>query len=905
MGRLWKQSNPTEINNSWIVSGDDAAGIYYTQQTYDWKGRPLVTTNTDSTTKTASYSGCGCAGGEVVTLTDEGTIDGGVVKRRQQKIYSDVFGRTVKTEILNWEGGSVYSTTVNTYNVRDQITNTKQYAGPESPSNPYRETTATYDGYGRLQSKHIPQESVGTGTSWTYNPDSLVSTITDARGAVSTFGYAGTNRGLVKTITHTLAGKPTINIAFNYDAARNRTSMTDQTGTSNYYYDELSQLTSESRTLAGTTYTLSYQYNLGGRLKKMTYPGNISINYGYDGAGRLTAVTGSDTLYQGICQYASGFSYRAWGARKTMTDGANRTSTTTYDARLRPLTYQIDGGVVNQSYEYYNDSSMRFVHNVSDGNFDRLYQYDHAGRLTFATTGGAARGDSSAIPYHETFGFNAWGDTTYRFTETWSQDDFADAATFTNGRRDGWGYEADGNIKTIETRNYSYDAAGNRVSMTGQLWSGSNYFPTSTTNAYDGDGQKVEEVLSWPSPFTTRYLRSSVLGGKIAQEINSAGQTINYVYLPDGTQLSTLIGFPKWRHEAPAGTGLYENYQSGFVNRVEFDPVKANVGLTAPPPPDTNGGDGDIGSNHNGGPSDSRYSDMANPAGGCYDIGGAILPCTWSIFDVLDKFVWTPARNPAASVPPESPGTWVHPKRVVPVNIPNPFDKYVDVPVARVDTTYTPGYWKYAPAPFVNITTGQSSAANQQDTITERPFSEADLDAIRAKIVEIASRGRCGSFLSRLLTNAGAGDDPPVRTNIVDLFDLVRRQGGFVSATLNSKGSSRGFSSIRGAVGAPGGATVLLSSTSDVYSPQTRILYHAYNALSELTHVAGTQESNYVEGGFSDFNLANEALRLATDMGTGVQNLHLTPPDVNPYNDPNGRWSDFYHGIVKLYCKRD
>jgi hypothetical protein len=97
MGRLWKQSNPTEINDGWVPVGDDAVGFYYTQQTYDWKGRPLVTTNTDGTTKEATYAGCGCAGGEVVTLTDEGTIDGGVVKRRQQKIYSDVVGRTVKT----------------------------------------------------------------------------------------------------------------------------------------------------------------------------------------------------------------------------------------------------------------------------------------------------------------------------------------------------------------------------------------------------------------------------------------------------------------------------------------------------------------------------------------------------------------------------------------------------------------------------------------------------------------------------------------------------------------------------------------------------------------------------------------------------------------------------------------
>jgi hypothetical protein len=99
MGRAWKNSNPTEVNSSWAPSGDDAAGMYYTQQTYDWQGRPLITTNPDGTTKEASYAGCGCAGGAVVTLTDEGTIDAGVAKRRQQKIYSDVLGRTVKTEI--------------------------------------------------------------------------------------------------------------------------------------------------------------------------------------------------------------------------------------------------------------------------------------------------------------------------------------------------------------------------------------------------------------------------------------------------------------------------------------------------------------------------------------------------------------------------------------------------------------------------------------------------------------------------------------------------------------------------------------------------------------------------------------------------------------------------------------
>ena len=104
-----------------------------------------------------------------MTLTDEGTIDNGVTKRRQQKIYSDVLGRTVKNEFLNWQGGSVYATEVYTYNARNQITVTRRYAGPDS-SGTYQETTMTYDGFGRLASQHVPEQNFGTAFSLTPAP---------------------------------------------------------------------------------------------------------------------------------------------------------------------------------------------------------------------------------------------------------------------------------------------------------------------------------------------------------------------------------------------------------------------------------------------------------------------------------------------------------------------------------------------------------------------------------------------------------------------------------------------------------------------------------------------------------------------------------------------------------------
>jgi YD repeat-containing protein len=115
-----------------------------------------------------------------VTFTDEGSLINfaGAIKKRQQKIYSDVFGRPWKTEVLNWDGSgpngtapnnSVYSTTINTYNVRDQLTNVKMYQGTES-SGAFQETTLTYDGYGRLKTRHTPIQNAGATTTWNYKP---------------------------------------------------------------------------------------------------------------------------------------------------------------------------------------------------------------------------------------------------------------------------------------------------------------------------------------------------------------------------------------------------------------------------------------------------------------------------------------------------------------------------------------------------------------------------------------------------------------------------------------------------------------------------------------------------------------------------------------------------------------
>ena len=200
------------------------------------------------------------------------------------------------------------------------------------------------------------------------------------------------------------------------------------------------------------------------------------------------------------------------------------------------------------------------------------------------------------------------------------------------------------------------------------------------------------------------------------------------------------------------------------MNRVEFDPMRANVGLTAPPPPDTNGGDGDIGSNHNGGQADSRFSNMANPAAGCYEVGGVVLPCTWSSFDVMWAFVWGPARNPVVSMPSDSPRVWVPGQRRSPIVLPpNPFAQFLDV--ERVERRETPGHWIYAPAPFLHINFMQQPRLGR--------VGSEDLKAYKARIAQMLNNKTCWDFIQELLNEVKAQTDTP-SNDILTTFDSMR-----------------------------------------------------------------------------------------------------------------------------------
>ena len=560
MGQLAQQSNPTEMDGAWAATGDDALWRY-TVQAYDWKGRPTQTTNTDGTTKVITYGGCGCAGGEVATVQDE--------HGRQRRLTKDTFGRLGKVEELNWNA-TVYATTTYNYNVRDQLTQSSQ-AG--------QVRTFGYDGYGRLQSRTTPEQ--GT-TNYSYNLDDTTNVVTDARGATSTFGY--NVRHLVTGITYGVPGgvAATPNVSFGYDAAGNRTSMTDGLGSVSYSYDQLSRLTAETRTLSGMSFVLNYQYNLAGELTSISNQWGAQVGYTYDKVGRPTAVTGSG--YSGVTSYASNLSYRAFGATKAMSYGDGKSLATGYDNRLRPTTWNVSSVLgYNYNYDYFNEHTGRVTYagSIYDSSLDRSYEYDNVGRLAVSHSGAEARAHAYSGqwgtmdgPYSQGYDYDVWGNVTHKYG--WGGEVQGGGAgqssdiyySYTNNRRNGFSYDAAGNLTNDLGQTFTYDATGQQTTA--------SYGGYSLTQSYDGDGLRVKKN---DNGTVTYYLRSSVLGGQVVAETNSTGGwTRGYVYL--GSQLLAVQQQSSvyWMHEDPVTKSKrVTNSLGAVVSTIELDPWGADT----------------------------------------------------------------------------------------------------------------------------------------------------------------------------------------------------------------------------------------------------------------------------------------------------------------------------------------
>ncbi len=242
-----------------------------------------------------------------------------------------------------------------------------------------------------------------------------------------------------------------------------------------------------------------------------------------------------------------------------------------YDNRLRVTQWDIPGVMGwNYSYNYFGENTGRvtYAQNINDATLDRSYHYDHVGRLQSAYTGSSARAHVgigsnwlSDGPYAQQDNvYDVWGNTLSR--TGWGGTNPQYAASYTNNKMNGMLYDDAGNLEDAGGGwTFTYDATGQQAtSAVGNV-----------EMFYDGDrlrGKKKENGV-----VTNYYLRSSVLGGQVVAELNSAGAwTRGYVYL-GGEVLAVQEGGVYWMHQDPVAKSKRVTNASGtVVSTIELDP---------------------------------------------------------------------------------------------------------------------------------------------------------------------------------------------------------------------------------------------------------------------------------------------------------------------------------------------
>jgi RHS repeat-associated protein len=476
--------------------------------TYNWLGEVLTDEKPNGGTYTYAYDSLGRVVEETVpTGTQEYSsynvttntvteIDGN--GHETQNVYD--FMQQLVAVREYWSGGG-YNATAYTY---DGVGNLVKVVGP----NANQVTQYSYDDLNRLVKTTYAD---GTTQKASYDAVGDLTSTTDQEGRVTTYSYDHLYR---LSAVHYPDGTST---TYTYDNDGNVLTMKNGADQVKYSYDALNDLLSETDTIGGVQYTISYTYDLAGNVQSISYPDGSKVSYSYDALDRVTKV------YSGTSTYAS-FTYN-------------------YDSTINSITYG-DGEVTKYSYDSMSRPTSMVAMQGSTQELSLTYKYDNAGNVVSI--------DSESFGYDPldrlTSASGPWGTTTYSYdaagnmvqktnssssTTTMdsynSMDELVRSSTASGATT--YSYDGDGDlvIKNDGTNVWTYDY-NTQSELTKVFENG----VLVQQNYYDGSGNRVEQTTG---ATTTLYLYAdnSILYEKNLQ----TGASTKHVYA-NGLQVASI-----------------------------------------------------------------------------------------------------------------------------------------------------------------------------------------------------------------------------------------------------------------------------------------------------------------------------------------------------------------------------
>ena len=310
-------------------------------------------------------------------------------------------------------------------------------------------TTNAYDALNRLKQVTDPGNGI---TRYQYDGADHLTQVTDPRGLVTSYSYDGLGNLLQLTSPDTGV------TSYVYDNAGNLITRTDARNvTSTYTYDALNRLTQ----INYGDQTVTYQYDTGangiGRLAQMTDGGGWT-QWSYDSLGRVVQKTQATSGTQALIQ-SMGYSYDSQGHLAQITYPSGHVLQYSYAQGLA-IALSLDGQTVVTGVHYQPFGGPESWSWGNGASYDRAY--DLNGRLALYPMGNASR----VLTY----------DAAGRISA------LTDPVTAANNQN--YGYD---NLDRLTAANlgsssygYSYDANGNRTSLTGS--SSASYTYASSSN---------------------------------------------------------------------------------------------------------------------------------------------------------------------------------------------------------------------------------------------------------------------------------------------------------------------------------------------------------------------------------------------------------------------------------------
>ncbi len=450
---------------------------------------------------------------------------------------------------------------------------------------PYMSSSASYMSDGR----HISSvtDSRGTKTSYTYDSKNRMNTgvtVGSGSGAQSTaYAYDGLDRVSsvssggstasygyqnyrLSTITHN-----GFSYTFGYDGYGNNTSVAvgGRTLTTNTFNLQAGLPT-------GSTYgngaTVSYSYDNRERLIGKSFNGTPAVSYKYDAMGSLVETT--DLINNVTYQTQYDLISRVTGV--TSSDGGEYRISYDDQNRIGSTLEKISGVTLKNEYQYSDTSIIEGV--KLNGSQILTYDWDDLIRMTSRTLNLAA---PFTTQYTYLKGSNAGGETTLVAeiknggeTLSYTYDQFGNIVSVSKNGTVVESYEYDGLNQLTKVTNganvteYAYDAGGNlaSVKLNGTVTDSYGYTDADWKDlltSFNGQSITYDEIgnpLTYRDGFTFTWQH-----GRRLSSISHNGDSISYIYDPDGIRTSKVVNNSVTKFHIMNGTLLGQTKDSDTI----------------------------------------------------------------------------------------------------------------------------------------------------------------------------------------------------------------------------------------------------------------------------------------------------------------------------------------------------